>query len=188
MSRKYRFYNPEGIYFVSFATVYWLDVFVRQNYFSTMAESLEYCRKEKGLLLFAYCILPSHVHLIFKDKNNDPGNLLKEIKTFTSKQLQAQIKENPRESRKEWLLWFMQRAGKKNSNVKKSQFWQQNNKPIELWSRKVIEQKIAYIHNNPVESGFVTKPEQWKYSSASNYAKMEEAIEIDKINERLYIK
>jgi putative transposase len=182
MSRKYRFHNPEGIYFVSFAIVYWLDIFVRQNYFATIAESLEYCRKEKGLLLFAYCILPSHIHLIFKDKNNDPGKLLKEFKVYTSKELQKQIKENPQESRKEWLLWFMQRAGKKNSNIQKSQFWQQHNKPIELWSNKVINQKIKYVHNNPVEAGFVTKPEYWKYSSAANYANMEEVIEIDKID------
>nr|WP_205627924.1 hypothetical protein [Salinivirga cyanobacteriivorans] len=166
--------------------MYWLDVFIRQNYFSTMAKSLEYCRKAKGLLLFAYCILPSHVHLIFKDKNKNPGNLLKEIKTFTSKQLQTQIQKNPQESRKEWLLWLMHRAGKKNTNVKNSQFWQQHNKPIELWSKKVIDQKIEYVHNNPVDAGFVIKPEHWKYSSASNYAGLEGAIEIDKIDVRLY--
>jgi putative transposase len=50
----------------------------------------------------------------------------------------------------------MKRAGKKKSSVKQHQFWQQHNKPIELWSDKVIQQKIDYIHNNPVESGFVT--------------------------------
>jgi putative transposase len=47
MSRKYKFHNPEGIYFVSFATVYWIDVFIREQYFATMAESLEYIRKIK---------------------------------------------------------------------------------------------------------------------------------------------
>tara|TARA_R110002072_G_scaffold281684_1_gene444339 strand:+ start:1483 stop:1725 length:243 start_codon:yes stop_codon:yes gene_type:complete len=47
------------------------------------------------------------------------------------------IEENPQESRKEWLLWMMERAGKKNSNISKRQFWQQHNKPIELWSGKV---------------------------------------------------
>lgn len=117
---------------MSFATVYWLDVFVREQYFSSFIESLEFCRQNKGLELFAFCILPSHVHLIFRDKNNNPGKLLKEIKTYTSKKLQELIKENPQESRKEWILWMMERAGIKNSNVKMSQFWQQHNKPIEL--------------------------------------------------------
>ena len=108
--------------------------------------------------MFAFCILPSHVHLIFRDKNNDPSKLLKEIKTYTSKKLQELITENPQESRMEWLIWMMERAGYKNSNVKNRQFWQQNNKPIELWSNEVIQQKVDYIHNNPVESGFVSEP------------------------------
>ncbi len=64
---------------------------------------------------------------------------------------------------------MMKRAGKKKSNVNKYQLWQQHNKPIELWSEKVIQQKIDYIHNNPVESGFVTASIDWKYSSARNY-------------------
>ena len=150
MSRKHKFYNPEGIYFVSFATVYWLDIFVRESYFIAFIESLEYCRINKSLELFAYCILPSHVHLIIRDSNHNPGKLLKSIKTFTSKKIQQLIQENPEESRKEWLLWLMERAGSKNSNVKNRQFWQQHNKPIELMSKEVIDQKLDYIHNNPL--------------------------------------
>ncbi len=181
MSRKYKFHNKEGIYFVSFATVYWIDVFVREEYFAVFVESLEYCRKEKGMEVFAWSVLPSHAHLIFRDKNKDPGKLIKELKTFTSKKLQETIAENPQESRKEWMLWLMERAGLKNSNVKMRQFWQQNNKPIELWSTNVIQQKTAYIHNNPVEAGFVTEPHHWKYSSAINFSGGKGVIEIDEI-------
>ena len=74
---------------------------------------------------------------------------------------------------------MMERAGKKKSNVKKRQFWQQHNKPIELWSEKVIQQKIDYIHNNPVASGFVTNVVDWKYSSARNYQEDQTVLEID---------
>ena len=74
------------------------------------------------------------------------------------------IEEHPQESRKEWILWMMKRAGLKNSNVKSMQFWQQHNKPIELWSSEVIDQKVDYIHNNPVGAGFVTEAHHWKYS------------------------
>ncbi len=181
MSRKYKFYNPEGVYFVSFSTVFWIDVFVRNMYFEIMVDSLDFCRKNKGLVLYAYCIMPSHVHLIFKDKNNNPGQLLKEIKTFTSKSIQQRIIENPQESRKEWLLWMFKKAGVKNSNVKNRQFWQQHNQPIELFSNKVIQQKLDYIHNNPIEAGFVTEAHHWKYSSAKNYADDMGILEIDKL-------
>ena len=74
---------------------------------------------------------------------------------------------------------MMEKAGKKNSNVTKRQFWQQHNKPIELWSNKVIKQKIEYIHNNPVVQGFVTEPTAWKYSSARNYNEDETVLKID---------
>ena len=65
--------------------------------------------------LFAYCLLPSHIHLIFRDKNNDPGKLIKELKTYTSKEMKRTISKNPQESRKEWILWMMERAGKKTA-------------------------------------------------------------------------
>ena len=53
--------------------------------------------------------------------------------------------------------------------VKEYQFWQQHNKPIWLYSPEVTDQKIDYIHNNPVVSGFVLEPKDWKYSSAIDY-------------------
>ncbi len=179
MSRKYKFYNQEGLYFVSFAVVYWLDVFVRDYYFITLLESLDYCRKNKGMEISAWCIMPSHVHLVFRAKEQNSGVLIKEFKTFTSKKLQKAIVEHPQESRKEWLLWMMERAGSQNSNVKHRQFWQQHNQPIKLWSPEVIDQKIEYTHYNPVEAGFVTEPHHWKYSSALDYSGGKELLEID---------
>ena len=61
MSRKYKFHNKTGTYFVSFATVYWIDVFTRQIYFSALEESISYCRSKKGMEVFDYCFMPSHV-------------------------------------------------------------------------------------------------------------------------------
>lgn len=78
----------------------------------------------------------------------------------------AAIKENPQESRKDWLLKQFEEAGRKSSNVKQYQLWRHDNKPIELWSNKVIDEKLNYIHNNPVEEGLVFKAEQYVYSSA----------------------
>jgi hypothetical protein len=52
-------------------------------------------------------------------------------------------------------------AGEKSSNVKQYQVWRHDNKPIELWSNKVIDQKLDYIHNNPVEEGLVFRAEHY---------------------------
>lgn len=180
MSRKYKFREANGAYFISFATVYWIDVFTRVDYSDIMIESFDYCRKQKGFELYGYCIMPSHVHLIFRSSLGDPSGLIRDLKGFTSKKMIKAIEENPQESRKEWLLWMFEKAGKKNSNVQFRQFWQQNNQPIEIWSLKVFEQKLNYIHNNPLEAGFVTNPIDWKYSSARNYGNDDQTIlEID---------
>ncbi|SEK30624.1 REP element-mobilizing transposase RayT [Aquimarina amphilecti] len=179
MSRKYKFHNKKGLYFVSFATVYWIDVFTRQIYFDVLAESVDYCRKEKGMEVYAYCFMPSHIHFVFRSSNEQPMELLRDFKRYTSKKVIETIEKNPQESRKEWLLWMFEQAGKKQGNVHKYQFWQHHNKPIELWTDKVIEQKIDYIHNNPVLSGFVTDPIGWKYSSAKNYQEDHTVLRID---------
>ena len=95
---------------------------------------------------------------------------MRALKTYTSNQIQNQIAKNPVESRKEYLLKMFKESALNSSNVKHGQFWQQNNKPIEIWTDKVINQKIEYIHMNPVAAGFVDQPEDWLYSSARNFA------------------
>ncbi|WP_273567113.1 REP-associated tyrosine transposase [Maribacter halichondriae] len=181
MSWNYKFHNKVGAYFVSFATVNWIDVFTRRAYFEILEQSVSFCRKEKGMEVYAYCFMPSHVHFIFRSAHEDPSGVLRDFKKHTSRQLVKAIENNPQESRREWLIWMFERAGKKKSNVSDRQFWQHHNKPIELWSTKVIKQKIDYIHNNPVEAGFVTEPTQWKYSSARNFADDHTILEIDEI-------
>ena len=165
---------------MSFAVVGWLDVFTRNEYKDLVIESLDYCRKEKGMEIYGYCNMPSHIHLIFRSALGDPSGLIRDFKGFTSRKMLKIIEENQQESRREWMLWMFDRAGKKNSNVKHRQFWQQNNHPIEIWSLKVFEQKLNYIHNNPVETGFVTDSIDYKYSSARNYGNDDQTIlEID---------
>ena len=181
MSRKYKFYNKEGLYFVSFATVYWVDVFVRDEYFQSVIDSLDYCRKSKGLEIYCWCIMPSHIHLIFRAGDGNPSEVLGRFKEFTSKQIMQQIEGNIQESRKDWMLWMFDRAGAKSSNVKYRQFWQHHNKPIELWSVEVIDQKVGYIHMNPVVAGFVDEAEYWKYSSAIDYSGGKGLLEIEDI-------
>jgi putative transposase len=179
MIRKYKFLNREGLYFVSFATVNWIDVFTRPIYNEVIIDSLNYCKQNLGMELYCWCIMPSHIHLIYRAKDNNPEIILGRFKEHTAKQLIKTITSNIQESRKEWMLWMFKRAAAKSSNVTNYQFWQHHNKPIELWSAAVIEQKADYIHNNPVEAGFVIESWHWKYSSATDYANGKGLIDID---------
>jgi len=170
MSRNYKFHNTEGAYFVSFAVVEWIDVFTRDEYKDILLESLRYCQQNKGMEIFAWCIMTNHIHLVFKSAGESkPGNLLGDFKRFTSRKMIQAITQDPMESRKEWLLEQFKKAAEHSSNVNNYQFWRHDNKPIELWSNKVIAEKINYIHNNPVKEGLVFRPEDYIYSSARDY-------------------
>ncbi|GAB0157118.1 hypothetical protein CHRYSEOSP005_23870 [Chryseobacterium sp. Alg-005] len=101
MSRNYKFHNPEGLYFISFAVVGWLDVFIRNEYKDLLLESLRFCQKKKGLEIHAWCIMSSHVHLVFKSvEGQKPELLIGDLKRFTSKAIINPIKEIQRKAEK----------------------------------------------------------------------------------------
>jgi len=145
-------------------------VFIREDYRTILIESLKFCQTEKGLELYGWCLMPSHVHLIMGSRKNPMEDILRDFKSYTSKKLREAIQNHPGESRKEWMIWMMKSAGKRNSNNNDWQFWQQHNQPIELSTNKMLDQKINYLHNNPVKAGFVSNPEDWIYSSAIDYS------------------
>ena len=171
MSRNYKFHNPEGLYFVSFSVIEWIDVFTRKLYRDILLDSLSFCQRNKGMEIIAWCIMPNHVHLIFRSiKEQRPELLLGDFKRFTSKAIVQAIKDNPQESRKDFMLEQFKKAADKSSNVKNFKFWNHDNKPIELWSNAVIKEKINYIHQNPIEAGLVLSAEDYIFSSAVDYA------------------
>jgi REP element-mobilizing transposase RayT len=169
MSRKYKFKDNEELFFVSFAVINWIDLFIRNEYKEVLITSIQYCQQHKDLDVYAYCIMTSHVHLIIGSRGNGMSNIMRDLKRHTSESLRKTIQQYPRKSRKEWMLQMMEEAGKQNSNNIGFQLWQQDNHPIALSTEKIMQQKLDYLHNNPVEAGFVEKPEDWLYSSAKQY-------------------
>ena len=172
MSRSYRFSPTAPLHFVSFATVGWVDVFTRVEYKSILLESLRYCIINKGLEIYAWCIMTNHVHLIMGTQDGvKPEEVLGLHKRHTSEALHTAILKEVSESRREWMMNLFTNAGTANSNNHGNfQLWQQHNHPIELYSREVILQKLDYLHQNPVAAGFVENAEDWLWSSARDYA------------------
>ena len=170
MSSKYQIKDPDGVYFITFATVQWVDVFTRLVYKDIVVNSLKYCQEEKGLELFAWVIMSNHVHLIARAQEGyHMSDILRDLKKYTSKKIIEAI-DHPQESRKSWMLWIFKSAGERNPNNENFQFWQQDNHPIQLVSEAMIDQRLNYLHQNPVKAGIVLEPHEYKYSSAINYA------------------
>jgi len=170
MSVKYKTGDDQLPHFITFSVVEWIDALTRNEYKEIIMESLNYCIAEKGMKLNAWIIMTNHVHLIMSAR---PGfmisNILRDLKKFTSKQIVKAIKENPKESRKGWMYYMFNRAGKRNSNNKDFQFWQQDNHPVELSTAVMLKQRLDYLHENPVRGGIVYEPKDYVYSSAVDY-------------------
>ncbi len=101
------------LYFVSFAVVYWIDLFIRNEYKHILINSWEHCIKHKGMELYGYCIMTSHAHMLIGTQDKNMEDIMRDMKRHTSIQLKSAIQDHPLESRKEWILWLMERAGKK---------------------------------------------------------------------------
>jgi len=174
MSRKYKIRDQEKLYFVTFTVVDWIDIFIRDEYRSIIIESIKYCQVNKALEVYGYCIMTSHIHMIIgtnSDKNPLEG-IIRDMKSFTSRKIREAMENSNivHESRREWMLQRLYNAGTYNSNNHDFQLWQQHNHPIELNTNELIDQKLEYLHLNPVAAGFVDQPEAWLYSSARDYS------------------
>jgi REP element-mobilizing transposase RayT len=128
--------------------------------------------------IYAWCIMPSHMHMVFRSTAVKPEELIGGFKSYTSRTMVKLIEDNMQESRREWLLNAFKKAGTANSNNTKYQFWQQNNHPIDLWSKDVIQQKIDYTHDNPVVAGFVENDYEYLYSSARDYCGIKGLVKV----------
>jgi hypothetical protein len=91
------------------------------------------------------------------------------MKSFTAMKLIDAVINNPKESRREYLLNLFEAEGKKSSSNFRFKFWEHENHPIQLDSDVIFNQKINYLHWNPVTAAFVTEPWHWRYSSAIDY-------------------
>jgi REP element-mobilizing transposase RayT len=180
---RYRIVDQQGLHFVTCTVVGWIDIFSRKKYRDIVLDSLSFCRKEKGLLLFAYIIMSNHLHLVLQTgptSTDTLSDILPDFKKFTANTILASISSES-ESRRDWLLHMFKYYAKYKVNNRNLQFWQQDNHSFSLFSEKMIWQKVNYIHNNPVRAGIVDRPEDYVYSSARNYARGNKdcLIEID---------
>ena len=175
----YKIRNQQGVYFLTFTVMNWIDIFTRREYCNIILDSFLFCRKEKGLLLHAYVIMSNHVHIIASTESNKLSDIIRDIKTHTSKAIIQTIHEIP-ESRRDWMLHQFSFFGSINKKNEAYQFWKQDgNHPEELFTPEFIKQKLTYIHQNPVKAGIVSEPEHYLLSSARNYAGVESEIEVD---------
>ena len=179
MSDGYKIRDQTLPHFVTATVVDWIDVFTRKSYRDLVVECLNYCIREKALILYGYVIMSNHLHMVVQSGNGELSDLLRDFKKFTAAKIIEKIKSEP-ESRREWILERFKLATESHSRNKNYQFWQYGNHPEEIYSNKFMWSKLDYIHLNPIRAGIVEKASQYIYSSASNYVYDTGLLQIEK--------
>lgn len=157
--------RSERLHFLTHTIVDWVDLFTRRELAMVIVDSLNYCIEKKGLEVYVWCLMPSHLHMI---ASVAPGNtkglsdVMRDFKGFSSKELLRKM-DSEFESRRDWLKRHFQ------TGQDRHQVWKEGMHPIELFSRKFTNQKMDYIHDNPVAAGIVDEPEHYVFSSARDY-------------------
>lgn len=156
--------REDKTYFMTMTIVEWIDLFTRKTQKQLIVDSLKYCQEIKGLNIFGWCLMPSHLHIIANTKMPFVLNdVVRDFKRHTSKHAILLI-ENEAESRREWLLERFAFAGKNHSKNKNYKVWRDKNHAIELFTEKVIWQKLKYIHQNPVVDKIVHNEQDYFFA------------------------
>ena len=160
MPQHFKIY--EGVYphLVTSTVVYWIPVFCRDDYFRLLTDSLCHCIERKGLMVHAYVIMPNHFHAVLSQTDGRLSDVIRDLKKHTSKALAAKLELDGRMT---WLA-AMRRAAGHEGGVR---VWDEAFHPEQVHTEAFCQQKLDYMHNNPVRAGYISDPSEWKYSSAA---------------------
>jgi len=163
-------------YFCTITVLDWLPILVEARYIDPVIDSLRFSREQKGLEVFAFVVMPNHVHLIAAARE-DLHAVMRDFKRFSSRTIHDRLREDGRGTVLGWLAAATQRARREQDELG---LWQDGFHPQELVSRGLFEQKLNYLHANPVRKGLVRCPEDWWYSLAACYAgRKDVCMEVD---------
>jgi hypothetical protein len=138
---RYKIDKQDGVYFITFTTVGWVDLFIRDVYKKIIADSLNFFINERG----SYLIMPSRLHLIASVKENNLSTVVGSFKNIQAGKVK--MVQQTHESRREWLLPIYNDAGEKKLRNKNYQVWQQDNHPVEVYSLKFTLSKLINPDN-----------------------------------------
>ena len=155
--------ESDSIYFTTAKILDWKPLLKDDSYKNIITSSLQTLVNQNRLAVFAFVIMPNHIHIIWSEnENNRKETAQVSFFKFTAHQFLHKLKSE----NNHFLSSFQ--VVKSDRNF---QFWQRNILNIEVYSEKVFNQKLEYIHNNPIQEKWqlVNDPVDYKYSSASFY-------------------
>jgi REP element-mobilizing transposase RayT len=160
---RYRIYSDGALYFVTFTVVEWLPVFVTEDACRIVTDSLDFCRRNKGLRINAYVIMPTHLHAIVFHKDFESAALercLTDLRKFTGRKLSDFCA-------KQMPVCFSEVLREKSGKDRERRFWQPGKHPEQIETEAFWQEKFNYLHENPCRKGLVVRAQYWRFSSAA---------------------
>lgn len=164
------------LYFITCSIVGKVKIFKIPQCCKILINNLRFYRKQNDLKIFYYVIMDHHIHLIVS-QSSDISKTIQDFKKFTAKEIISLFKSTNKNDILE-LFMLLKKSYKKKSTY---QIWQEGSHPKLISSIHMLNQKIDYIHHNPVKRGFVSKPEDWYYSSARNFVGKSNPFDVDEL-------
>ena len=175
------FHDETHLYFITASTIGWKHIFISDKYINIPLNSFAWLQEQKRILLFAFVIMPSHLHAIIKPVSDSIGAIVQEFGSFTAHEILKQLWED---NLKDLLsLLHLKRRDPRHEHS----IWQ-DIQAKNIYSMDFLQQKLEYIHQNPIakEWKLVKDRADYLYSTAGYYDyRRKPIIEITDINEWL---
>lgn len=158
------FHDPTHLYFITASIVQWKHLFIRPEYAKIVLTSLAWLQQQRRILLFAYVLMPSHLHAIIKPENVVIAEIIQQFGSFTAHELLKQLQADHQEE----LLKIL---GENRRDLRHRHSIWQDIQAKNIYSIDVLQQKLEYVHQNPVakEWKLVKDRADYPYSSAEYY-------------------
>jgi putative transposase len=163
MRSRYKFQEEHYPYFITSTITEWLPIFTTAACCDILVNALLHCRQHKGMKIYAWVIMDNHFHAIVSGP--ELSKTIRALKGFTAQVLIDQLKIEKRD----WLVNQLAYYCAAHKKASEHQIWQEGVHPQALEGEKMIEQKLDYLHQNPVHRGWVVGAEHWRYSSAHQW-------------------
>jgi len=158
MPKRITIASDSKIYFVTYSVYKHVRIFAIDRIARDFLDNLRFYCKDDRCLLYAYVIMPDHVHLLLEMVgNNKLSDLIRDIKKYFSYRVKNQ------------LLSMESRSYDRFLQNGRFRFWEQRFDEVTINSEKMFWKKLNYIHNNPIKAGLAERVEDYPYSSAGCY-------------------
>lgn len=147
--------------FLTATIVGWKQLLKPEKYKNIVLKELQSLVIENVIILYAYCIMNNHIHIIWQIKGDHNSS---EVKKLFLEHTAKAIKQDLSIHHPNVLNLFAS-----TQKDRAFHFWKRRSLAIELYSEHVFDQKLNYIHENPVKAGLCSLPEEYSFSSAAFY-------------------